>query len=1548
MGSYDLSEELNWLLEDSASQTIDGETDIPHLLEHDLDAVQDILDELSAGCRKTGGRAVLDAEMYKGLKSFIKHVDALPGDLSTSLFRVLLDGVGHLLSDMEDEDDSDDSTKHAVQAYVFLLHWLVEGGDRKWKRIQKGAKNQLPLKKGKGSRKVIARDSDWPALMQATAEMYAKILSIDLFRSAMTQKETDDIVSMILKSVSCILDDPESVKKQDIRRAIFASMSFCADKLKNGDAIKIRVLQNLESEHLAEPMAEFLQTIFHINEDATLLSAVLQEFGKIQFMDDPKKTKAAALFIVKLSHLLPKEVLKHMVYLQGQIDSPVTYQVRQAMIDVIGNLIHSCVATDESGSAAEKMHSFYEILQERFHEMNQWVRVKLLQVLIKLTQRRDVGVTDIPINVRRQLIELTIERLHDKNSFVRKAAVKLLSEFIETSPFTMLPLDQGILSLQLFKARFVQWENELKARFPTVALVDAKIEDVAAPAEERESPDENEDQRDEDQRDEDDENEEKEEMEDESRAEMELEKSGESQIEDAKVDEKEQKGSQAEIGTYDVANTTMFEDNGRTAEEIDQERAKMLIIKNMLEYYGDGIFFIENQIGKAISVLCDLLRSSVKAEVNEVMSFFVVACRYGIESGSDGLRRMVHKIWDTSTSNSPNFGKEAEDHAGSAKVGGRILSVRQHLVDCYAKVYLKSQKYDEGTPEWAEEVVARLINLVQTLTLSEGTSLEQVFATMMEANYVDGTVIDLLWKVFSANRKKVSPPKRRSALILLRMFAKADLQVVSNNLEVLIRLGLGVYGRDDLLLGREVCVTLQRLVPASGAKVIKIPFPRLPPDHAMCQKLKDAIIQSSKSPLWFGMAEQALNTIYLLCDQPDRVCGAMLQRLAGEIFSVRSAPQNDLDAMVDKLSDMELASQKTIDDEDDVGEDSDNLSPRGSVRTADKAGKAVEAVQLAKLCFLIGHVAIKQIVHLEAIDSDWKRKKAKCRDAPTAGRATASRPNGAPAAADDLETVIGTAEDEFAEAVAYVRERELLFGEKSILAIFAPLISWICANNMSFGHPMLEIHPPLALAKLMCVSAEFCENNLQLLFPILSKADNPIVRCNSIISLGDMTICFNALIDQNISYMYARLMDRNPRVRIMTLMVLTHLILNGMVKVKGQISEIAKCLEDPGGAGTASMFGIKIDNYGAEKAGEKSRREGTVNDDGEGGEATQLDVEDTGKRIRDLAKHFFSELALKDDTAIYNNLPDIISNLGHVQIGVKEEVFRNIIKFLFSFIKKDKQVENVVEKLCIRFKSAQTERQWRDIAYCLSLLSYTSEKSVKKVIEGLPHYKDKLGEQVVYKCFKDIAAKVDKLPNLECLHEECTENSAAAAAAGQLNKVFGTKRKRIAKGLIFGKRSQEAEDDQLEVKDEGVEDEPEGPGDVEMEEGGEMEPEQLVVQPKTRKRRAAAQADNAEGAPTLKSRGKRRTTARANPDPEDEENEAPPVRKTTRSKAVRDPEDGENESPPIRKSTRAARSTGTKGPSTRNAKKGTGKARKEVGSRERVGMGSDAEDAGSD
>jgi len=114
---------------------------------------------------------------------------------------------------------------------------------------------------------------------------------------------------------------------------------------------------------------------------------------------------------------------------------------------------------------------------------------------------------------------------------------------------------------------------------------------------------------------------------------------------------------------------------------------------------------------------------------------------------------------------------------------------------------------------------------------------------------------------------------------------------------------------------------------------------------------------------------------------------------------------------------------------------------------------------------------------------------------------------------------------------------------------------------------------------------------------------------------------------------------------------------------------------------------------------------------------------------------------------VYNNMPDIISHLSNAKID--EDSYRKIMRFLFELIK-DKNMDSMTEKLCQRFKNTDEERGWRDIAFCLSMLPFKTEKSFKKLLEGFPNYQDKVHEEAVFKYLTDIIAKVgfdDAWPN---------------------------------------------------------------------------------------------------------------------------------------------------------------------------------------------------------
>ena len=69
-------------------------------------------------------------------------------------------------------------------------------------------------------------------------------------------------------------------------------------------------------------------------------------------------------------------------------------------------------------------------------------------------------------------------------------------------------------------------------------------------------------------------------------------------------------------------------------------------------------------------------------------------------------------------------------------------------------------------------------------------------------------------------------------------------------------------------------------------------------------------------------------------------------------------------------------------------------------------------------------------------------------------------------------------------------------------------------------------------------------------------------------------------------------------------------------------------------------------------------------------------------------------------------------------------------------------MDNLVEKLTLRFKNCKESRHARDISYCLLLIPYTSDKSVKKLLDALPLYRMFLNDSEVCKIFNEVVSKV--------------------------------------------------------------------------------------------------------------------------------------------------------------------------------------------------------------
>ena len=107
--------------------------------------------------------------------------------------------------------------------------------------------------------------------------------------------------------------------------ASHAGIQCSAVSTDGGAAAQINVIQNLTYfEHLSEPMAEFLHILAETYDFPQLADEVLREISDKEFnSNDTRGPKSVSAFIVKLSELAPRLVMKQMTMLVKQLGSEV-------------------------------------------------------------------------------------------------------------------------------------------------------------------------------------------------------------------------------------------------------------------------------------------------------------------------------------------------------------------------------------------------------------------------------------------------------------------------------------------------------------------------------------------------------------------------------------------------------------------------------------------------------------------------------------------------------------------------------------------------------------------------------------------------------------------------------------------------------------------------------------------------------------------------------------------------------------------------------------------------------------------------------------------------------------------------------------------------------------------------------------------------------------------------------------------------------------------------------------------------------------------------
>ncbi|XP_075367440.1 condensin complex subunit 1 isoform X3 [Mycteria americana] len=703
----------------------------------------------------------------------------------------------------------------------------------------------------------------------------------------------------------------------------------------------------------------------------------------------------------------------------------------------------------------------------------------------------------------------------------------------------------------------------------------------------------------------------------------------------------------------------------KTREVVPEKQPQTELVKQeMLVQYLQDAYNFSVKITEALSLISKMMYENCVSVVQEAVEFFVTVSQFGVPQALLGVRRMLPLIWS----------KEP--------------SIKEAVLNAYRRLYLSPSGDSERAR--AQGLVNSLSLIMVDASLGTIQCLEEIISEFVRKDEIKPAVIQLLWERFT-EKSQCSSLERRAAVMLLGMMARGKPEIIGSNLDVLVTVGLSEKVCEDYRLAQEVCNAISKLAsnpkPALGKN--NAPF-RLPQNHMLFGCLSDTVSKGFGQPSghWIPFMEAAVMLIYQLAEGAEEICAHVLQ----------------------------VCSQQALEKLQEA--DGQKADPGVSPSRVSDGASSLPTFLLMHLVSLVGQVALQQVVYLEvSVSAELRRRRILREEEKTKKQRPQSTGNEA-TVEEELGLVGASADDTEAELIRSICETELLDG-RHLFSAFVPLVLKICNNPGLYSDSALSAAAALTLGKVCMISSEFCDSHLRLLFTMMEKSTLPGVRSNLIIAAGDLAIRFPNLVEPWTSHLYARLRDPCPRVRQTAGLVMTHLILKDMVKVKGQVSEMATLLIDP------------------EEA------------------------------IMGVAQNFFSELSNKGN-AIYNLLPDIISRLSDPNCGVEEESFHTIMRHLFSYITKDKQTESLVEKLCQRFRTARTERQYRDLSHCLTLLPI-SERGLHKLQDNFDCFADKLQDPAVYSCFQTVLARFRRAggkPETKALSEELEQKLSASHNRG--------------------------------------------------------------------------------------------------------------------------------------------------------------------------------------
>lgn len=233
-----------------------------------------------------------------------------------------------------------------------------------------------------------------------------------------------------------------------MRETIFQILGILIKNYLHGLSFCVKMVQLLRTnDHLVNTLAQGIVHLVKECKCVNIVKEIVREVAETdgdQLAADTAGTRSLNLFLVQLAECIPESILPAIDLLTSHLNGD-SYSMRICVVGVLGEIVLTVLTKENLDENMKRMRDEYlDCLEEHIHDVNAFVRTKVLQIWQKLCAGKG-----IPILRVNRLLNLVIGRLNDKSSNVKKQAVHLIKDLLEGNPFCG-QVSQNLKLLNLF------------------------------------------------------------------------------------------------------------------------------------------------------------------------------------------------------------------------------------------------------------------------------------------------------------------------------------------------------------------------------------------------------------------------------------------------------------------------------------------------------------------------------------------------------------------------------------------------------------------------------------------------------------------------------------------------------------------------------------------------------------------------------------------------------------------------------------------------------------------------------------------------------------------------------------------------------------------------------------------------------------------------------------------------------------------------------------------------------------------------------------------